>query len=126
MTTLHAVVRIDHAVAQILQFDAEHVQAQKIKAHTHHTRQHGSEVRTQHEFYGEVADALQGIAEVLVAGPGTAPTEFVSYCHKHRPQVVGQLVGTEAIDHPTDAQLVALARKYFLKYDRMQGSPTPT
>lgn len=126
MTKIHAVVRIDHQAAQILQFDTEHVEAQKIKAHTHHTRQHGSEVRTQHEFYGEVADALQGIQEVLVAGSGTAPGEFVAYCKKHRPQVVGQLVGTETIDHPNDAQLVALARKYFLKYDRMQGAPTPT
>jgi len=24
-------------------------------------------------------------------------------------------------DHPSDGQLVAMARQYFLKYDRMQG-----
>ena len=61
MTTLHAVVRIDHQSAQVLQFDAEHVQAAKVKAHTHHTAQHGSTVRTEHEFYGHVADALAGV-----------------------------------------------------------------
>ena len=27
---------------------------------------------------------------------------------------------------PTEAQLVAMARKYFVKYDRMAGTPTPT
>jgi len=29
-------------------------------------------------------------------------------------------------DHPTQNQLVALARQYFLKADRMAGIPTPT
>jgi stalled ribosome rescue protein Dom34 len=82
-------------------------------------------VRTEHEFYSHVADALAGIQEVLVAGPGLAPNEFTSYCEKHRPAVARQLVGTEAIALPTDAQLVALARKYFFKRDRMSGVPTP-
>ena len=76
MTTFHAVVRIDHQNAEILQFDAEHVQAQKLKAHTHHTGQHGSQVRTEHEFFGQVCDALAGIAEVLVAGAHTAQSDF--------------------------------------------------
>jgi hypothetical protein len=30
------------------------------------------------------------------------------------------------VDHPSENQLVALARQYFLKYDRMSGVPTPT
>ena len=62
MTMFHAVVWIDHQSAQILQFDAEHVQAQKVKAHSHHTAQHGSTVRTEHEFFGHVCDALVGPA----------------------------------------------------------------
>ena len=126
MTTLHAVIRIDHQSAQVLQFDAEHVQSQKIKAHTHHTRQHGSEVRTEHEFYGQAADALAGVQEVLVVGPGTGHTAFKSYCEKHRPEVARHIIASETVDHPTEAQLVALARKYFLRYDRMAGTPTPT
>jgi hypothetical protein len=31
-----------------------------------------------------------------------------------------------ASDHPTDAQVVAMARKYFAKYDRMAGDPALT
>ena len=27
-------------------------------------------------------------------------------------------------DHPTDAQLIALARKYFVKFDKMAGDPS--
>ena len=126
MSTIHAVVRIDHQNAEVLQFDAEHVQAQKIKAHTHHTAQHGSQVRTQHEFFGQVCDALQGIEEVLVAGSHTGQSDFKHYVEKHRPQVARHIVGYETVDHPSANQLVALARQYFLKHDRMSGAPTPT
>jgi stalled ribosome rescue protein Dom34 len=126
MTMFHAVVWVDHQNAQVLQFDAEHVQTQKVKAHTHHTRQHGSVVRTEHEFFAELCDALAGIAEVLVVGPKTGLADFRHYVDKHRPALAGQIVGWEHGDHASERQLVALARQYFLKYDRMAGTPTPS
>jgi stalled ribosome rescue protein Dom34 len=126
MTMFHAVVWIDHQKAQLLQFDAEHVQAQKVKAHSHHTAQHGSSVRTEHEFFAQVCDALEGIAEVLVVGPKTGIAAFEHYVGKHRAARAKQIVGYEVVDHPSENQLVALARQYFLKYDRMNGVPTPT
>ena len=126
MSFLHAVVWIDHQSAQVLQFDAEHVRAQKVKAHAHYTRQHGSSVRTEHEFFGEVCDALAGIAEVLVTGSHAAQADFRRYVEKHRHALSRQIVGWETVDHPSEGQLLALARKYFLKYDRMTGTPTPT
>lgn len=126
MSTFHAVVFVDHQHAQVLQFDAEHVRAEKIKAHTHHTKQHGSAVRSEHEFFGHVCDALQGIAEVLVTGPRTGIADFRHYAQKHRPEAARQIVGYETLDHPSDRQLVALARQYFLRHDRMAGTPVPT
>ena len=62
VTLFHAVVLIDHQQAEILQFDAEHVEAEKVRASTRHTRQHGSAVRSEHEYYAHVCDALEGIA----------------------------------------------------------------
>jgi stalled ribosome rescue protein Dom34 len=126
MTTFHAVVLIDHQQAQVLQFDEEHVQAQKVKASSHHTRQHGSAVRSEHEFFGHVCDALEGVAEVLVVGAHTAQADFRHYTEKHRAATAKHIVGYETVDRPTEAQLVAMARKYFLKYDRMAGTPTPS
>jgi hypothetical protein len=126
MSTFHAVVFVDHQHAQVLQFDAEHARAEKIKAHTHHTRQHGSAVRSEHEFFGHVCDALQGITEVLMTGPRTGIADFRHYAEKHRPQAARQIVGYETVDHPSDRQLVALARQYFLRHDRMAGTPVPT
>ncbi len=126
MTLLHAVLLIDHHEARLLQFDAEHVQASRVKAHRHLTHQHRSAVRTGHEFFAEVCDALEGIPEVLVAGGHVAIADFERYAHQHRPAVARHLVGHELVDHPTEPQLVALARRWFLRHDRMTGVPTPT
>ncbi|MDT9001696.1 hypothetical protein RQP53_20635 [Paucibacter sp. APW11] len=126
MSLFHAVVQLDHQKAQVLQFDADHVVAEKIKAHSHHTKQHGSAVRSEHEFFAEVCAALDGITEVLITGSSTAQADFRHYLEKHRPHQVKQVVGYETVDHPTEKQLIALARQYFLKHDRMAGVPTPT
>lgn len=126
MSLFHAVVWTDHQSAQVLQFDAEHVLAQKVRAHSHHTAQHGSAVRSQHEFFAELCDALAGIHEVLVTGSHTALADFRHYVEKHRPQLIGQVVGYEVVDHPSENQLVALARRFFLKHDRIAGTPTPS
>jgi hypothetical protein len=126
MNSLHAVAWTDHKTAQVLQFDDEHVQAQKIRSHTHHTAQHGSDVRSEHEFFGELCDALEGIAEVLVTGSHKALADFRHYAEKHRPKTAQRIAAYEVVDHPSDKQLVALARKYFLKHDRMAGNPTPS
>ena len=126
MTTFHAVVFVDHQAALLLQFDEEHLQAQKVRAHSHHTRQHGSSVRTEHEYFAEVCDALDGVAEILAVGPHTGVTDFEHYVRKHRPDTAKRIVDFQTVDHPSENQLVALARKYFLKYDRMAGTPTPT
>ena len=126
MTLFHAVLWLDHQSAQVLQFDAEHVQASKVKAHSHHTAQHGSAVRTQHEFFAHVCDALAGIPEVLVTGSHQAQADFRHYVAKHRSALLPHLMAWETVDHPTENQLVALARKAFLKIDRMAGTPTPS
>ena len=121
----HAVVWTDHQTAQVLQFDAEHLQAKRIRTHDHYTRQHGSAVRTEHEFFGAICDAIEGISEVLMAGSHTAIADFRHYVGKHRPHTAARIVGYEVVDHPSENQLVAAARKYFLKHDRMATAPSP-
>lgn len=121
MGLTHAVVWADHQSAQVLQFDAEHVQASRVRAHSHHTAQHGSVVRSQHEFFGEICSAIEGIGEILVVGSHTTTADFRHYVEKHRPQTAEQIAAYEVVDHPTEKQLVALARKYFLKHDQMSG-----
>ena len=127
MSLFHAVAFIDHHQAQVLQFSSEKVVERKVHEHLHFTRQHGSGVRSEHEFFAGVCDALDGIAEVLVAGGHTALADFRHYVEKHRPQTAKRIVGYEVVDHPTEKELVALARKHFAKYDHLGGTtPLPT
>ena len=123
MPLYHAIVWADHQRAEVLQFDAEHVEAQHLRAHTHHTAQHGSAVRTQHEFYAELCAALEGITEILVTGSHTSLADLKHYVEKHRPKLMPCIVGYETVDHPTTPQLVALGRKFFRAYDQMAGQP---
>ena len=125
MTTFHAALWIDHQAAQILGFDLEHVEAHSLKASSRHSRTHGSQVRTEHEFFGHVCDALEGITEVLVLGPHTGVADFQHYAKKHRPATAERIVAYQPSEHLSENQIVALARKFFVAHDRMEGRPTP-
>ena len=122
MPLSHAVVWVGHESAQVLQFDAEHVQAQKVKSHGHYARQQGSAARSEQELFGEVCDALGGIKEVLITGSHQAQLDFKRYAEQHRPSVLRQIVGYESVDRPAEKPLIAMARKYFVKFDGMAGS----
>jgi hemerythrin-like domain-containing protein len=124
MTLFHAVVWTDHQTAQVVQFDAEQVLPQKIHTHGYDTAQHGSAVRSEHEFFGHVCDALEDVTQVLVTGSHTATADFRHYAEKHRPLIAKHIVGYEVVDHPTENQLVALARTAFDKHNLMTGIPT--
>lgn len=44
----------------------------------------------------------------------TEHAAFNRYCEKHPPETAKRIVASETIDHPSEAQLVVLGRKYFL------------
>ena len=111
MPFFHTVVWLDHHHAQLIHFDAEQSETRKLHAHSHSTSQHGSEVRTQHEFFGEVCDALDSMESVLVTGGHTVQADFRHYVDKHRLALVPRITGWETVDHPSEAQLLALGRQ---------------
>jgi hypothetical protein len=111
--TTHAVVWIDHRHANILPLEADAAQPRHVQAHVHPTAQHGSAVRTEHEFFAEVCAGLDGIGAVLLTGGKTALADFRHYAEKHRPQTAARIAAYELVDHPTDKQLAALGRKFF-------------
>ena len=123
MTTFHAVVWLDHSEAHVLMFDREHAEAQRIKSRSHHTPKHGH-VKGDKDFFEAVAKSLDGVHEVLLTGPANAKVEFRDYCKAHHLAAEKAIVDVVNSDHPTDAQLVAMARKYFAKYDAMGADPT--
>ena len=58
---------------------------------------------------------------ILIVGPGTARNEFAGYLVEHDAKLRSRIWGIEAMDHPTQPQLLAAARKYFRAADRMHG-----
>lgn len=122
MSTFHAVVWMDHNEAHVVMFDREHMEAQRIKSRSHH--KHQGKSHDNAAFYQDVASALAGTHEVLLAGPGIARNEFRDWAAKHQGAVAKAIVDSVAADHPTDGQLVAMARQYFHKYDNMAADPS--
>lgn len=144
MSTYHAIVWLDRSEAHIVMFDREHIAARKIgsrvtqKAHGGHVGTHqgasgrgpgasghhspdGGHATSDQAYYQSVANALKGVHEILVTGPAQAKDEFKAHCARHAPDIDRAIVGVVGSDHPSDGQLVAMARQYFLKHDKMQG-----
>jgi stalled ribosome rescue protein Dom34 len=121
MSTYHAIVWIDHEQAHVVMFDREHVEAERIHSRSHHS--HQGKHADAASFFKEVSTKLQGTHEVLLTGPGAARTEFKHWCEHHAKGVANAIVDNVASDHPSDPQLVAMARQYFKKFDRMAANP---
>lgn len=122
MPTYHAVVWMDHEKALVTMFDREHSETTPVRAHSHHKHQG---IGTDNvAFFKEVVDKLAGVHEILLAGPGKAHDEFHTWCQQHKPEFAKTIVASMPLDHPTDKQLVALARKVFKGFDNMAANPT--
>ena len=122
MRTFHAVVWIDQSEAHVVMFDREHMEAQRIKSRTHH--KHQGKVDDSAAFFADVARALNGTHEVLLTGPGLERNHFRDWCSSHRTAIADCVVDSVVSDHPSDGQLVALARQYFRKFDNMAADPS--
>jgi stalled ribosome rescue protein Dom34 len=112
------VVWMDSTNAKIFHIAGDQVTAAKAFRHDrdHHTHNKmDAKQKDNPRFFTEVADHLKAANEsVLLVGPGKSKNHFVSYLEDHHKRGLAQrIVGTEAMDHPTDGQIIAFARKYF-------------
>ncbi len=112
------VVWMDSTNAKIFHIIGDDVVTMRAFRHDrdHHTHNKmDAKQKDNPRFFGEVADHLKTVDDrVLLLGPGKSKNHFVSYLEDHHNKDVAQrIVGTEAMDHPTDNQIVAYARKYF-------------
>lgn len=65
-------------------------------------------------LFAKLAHVTLRCGSVLVVGPGSAKHEFVKYLARNHPGAIEEHVAAvETVDHPTDGQLVALARAAF-------------
>ena len=120
-------VWIDHHEARVFHFSP--TEAERLVLRPDHPTRHihhkantigSGHVSADHDFLHAVAASIADAGAVLIAGPANAKTELVKHIQQHDPRLMNLIVGVETVDHPSDAQLVAHARKYFKAADRIQ------
>lgn len=128
MSLNHAVVWIDHREAHVIQFNADASESEVIKTKSKHKQVHqkagvlGSGHNSADQNYlHQVIQAVSGATEILIVGPGSAKLELFKHAHSHDTKVSEKIVGIETVDHPTDGQLLAHAKKYFVRIDNMRA-----
>lgn len=106
----YAVCWLDTHEAKVFEFKPAKVEKTDLKIKREdHDAEH---------FYHRVAEELKSKGEVLIVGPGVAKTQFMHHLenHKHN-DIKKKVVGVESCDHPTDKQILAIARKFFKQLD---------
>src|ERR1700736_5573212 len=121
----HAVIWIDHHEARVFHFSPTEVDTLVLHPHdpTRHIHHKANSIGSghaaaDHDYLHAVAESVADAGAVLITGPANAKTELVEHIRVHDPQLTKLIVGVETVDHPSDAQLVAHARKYFMEADR--------
>ena len=129
----HAVIWIDHHEARVFHFGPTDVD--QLVLHPDHPTRHihhkSNTIGSGHDsldngFLHAVAEAIADAGAVLVTGPANAKTELVKHIQHHDPKLMKLVLGVETVDHPSDPQLVAYARKFFKAADRMQPQLPPS
>lgn len=134
MSAFHAVVWLDHREAHVIPIGvgggAEHEATIRPDAGGHadrrrHIHHHagsmtGKRSAADAAFFAAIADAMAEAKEWLVVGPSTARTEFARYVREHRPDLAPRILAVEPMDHPTDREIAAYAKRWFRAADRMR------
>ena len=121
----HTAVWIDHQEAHVFEVDAETFSETTVKKPGHHRRHPRSEGPEHNHpddeprFFAALAAALSGSGPVLLMGPADEKLHFRDYVAAHASTLKLTIAGVETVDHPSDAQLVAYARKYLKAAERM-------
>src|ERR1700704_1615 len=110
----HAAIWIDHREARVFHFGLTDIETLVLHPdnptrHIHHKANSigSGHAPTSPDYLRAVAEAVSDAGSVLITGPANAKTELAEYIRQHAPKLAKLIAGVEAVDHPTDAQLVA-------------------
>ena len=126
MSHYHAVVWLDHSEAHVMHISPDDVEKSVVhpaKPHGHLHAKSGTvgsgRQAEDKSYYQAIIEALKGAQEILVVGPAQAKLQLIKHIHAYGNDMADKVVGVETVDHPSDGQLIAFARKYFVAKDRM-------
>jgi len=113
------VVWIDHDQAKLFELDVTHetlhtvLRTEDINHHKGIERERNKH-KDLSKFFNDVTAQLETAHQVLLIGPGLAKTHFKEHLDSPHHEAIGKkVVGVETVDHPTDGQIVALAKTFF-------------
>ena len=126
MSSNHAVIWIDHHEAHVMFLSKDASEAEIIKSKSTHTHLHhkaneigSGKLALDSKYLHAVMQAVNESKEILILGPGSAKLELIKHAHQHDAKIAEKIVGVETVDHPSDKEILAHARKFFYKVDRM-------
>ena len=126
MSSNHAVIWIDHHEAHVMFLSKDASEAEIIKSKSTHTHLHhkaneigSGKLALDSKYLHSVMQAVNESKEILILGPGSAKLELIKHAHQHDAKIAEKIVGVETVDHPSDKEILAHARKFFYKVDRM-------
>lgn len=133
MSFNHSVIWIDHQEAHVIYFNLTASESEVIKTRSTHKNIHhksgnvsGAHAGPDEHYLHEVIQAVKESKEILIVGPGSAKLELMKHASKHDHLTAEKVVGIETVDHPTDGQLLAYAKKYFHRIDALKGDTVIT
>ena len=126
MSFNHAVIWIDHKEAHVMFLSQDASEAEIIKTKSTHSHLHhkaneigSGRLSLDTKYLHSVIEAVKESKEILILGPGSAKLELIKHAHQHDQRIAANIVGVETVDHPSDKEVLAYARKFFYKADQM-------
>ena len=123
----HAIIWIDHHQAKVFCFNASDVDRDVIRprdptVHLHHKANTigSGHAPVDKDYLRRITESVFKAGVIMIVGPANAKTELAAYIAEHAPLLSARVSTVEAADHPSDGELVALARKFFRADDRMR------
>ncbi len=120
-----AVVVLDHHTARILHLagsdEASLVLHESPERETDDREAMSGKSIDHAMFFDNVAKALRDVKEILIVGGGTAKEQFKHRLDDKFPQIAANVVGVEAVNNPSDGELLAMAKTRFKNINAWLG-----
>ena len=129
MSHVHAIVWLDHREATIVGYSLDDSEVIEVHSEREDRRIHrrsgaidSGKTADDHRFFEDVAVRLAGVREILIVGPGNAKTAFATYLGQRHAATSKRVLAVETVDHPSEAQLLDHARRFFRRADQLGAS----
>lgn len=119
----HVLVWIDQKSARLFRIDRNSILTASEGPNQivhQHSQGHADHAHDK-AFFSDIAEGLTGASGILIAGPGAERSALTTWLTERHPDIAGNIWAVEAIDHPTDAQLIAHGRAYFSAEEKMRA-----